>query len=140
MNESSNPQATAKKKILVVDDDSQIALVFQGALNKAGFDAKIANNGAHCFEALAKETFDLVLLDEMMPDMQGNDILQKLKTDPATKNLKVAMITNFSKDEMVKEAYDRGAVEYILKYQVTPDDLVEKVNSLLSAPKEVAEV
>lgn len=137
--DNNNPQVQNKKKILIVDDDASIASVFQTALNNAGFEVRVAENGARGLEIAAAEAFDLILLDEMMPDMQGNDVLQRLKTDAATKNIKVAMITNFAKEEMIKEAYDRGAVEYILKYQISADDLVKKVQSILQERAEVPE-
>lgn len=75
--------------------------------------------------------FDLVLMDQMMPDMSGNDALQTLKADPTLNKIPVAMLTNFSHDQVVTEALGRGAVDYILKYQVSHEDLVKKVQQIL---------
>ena len=66
-----------------------------------------------------------------MPEMSGNDALLLLKQDEMTKNIPVAMLTNFSHDELVNQALGRGAVEYILKYQISHEDLVNKVKGIL---------
>ena len=63
--------------------------------------------------------------------MSGIDVLKTLKASEETKNIPVAMLTNFGHDEMIKEALNLGATDYILKYQVAPSDLVEKVKSLV---------
>ncbi len=122
---------TQKKKVLIIDDEPSVSTVFETALRNAGFDVKVVDNGTKGLELALAEPFDLVLLDEMMPDIQGNDVLKAIKADQKTANVKVAMLTNFAQDEMIKEAFDRGAVEYILKYQISTDDLVKKVNSML---------
>lgn len=128
-----NTQNQIKKKVLLVDDDSSVVSVFQTALTNAGFDVKVAENGAKGIESAKADVFDLILLDEMMPDMQGNDVLKSLKADQKTVNIKIAILTNFAQDEMVKEALSAGAVDYILKYQISTDDLVKKVKALLGS-------
>lgn len=119
------------KKILLVDDEIELAQIFETALRSAGYDVKTASNGKSGLALAQAEPFDLILLDQMMPDLSGNEVLKTLKANEATKNIKVAMLTNFGHDEMVKEALYSGAVDYILKYQVSGDDIVPKVKSLL---------
>lgn len=118
-------------KILLVDDEVELAQVFDVALRGAGYEVKLASNGKGALDAAKAEPFDLIMLDQMMPDMSGNEVLKALKADPATAQMKVAMLTNFGHDTMVKEALFAGAVDYILKYQVSGDDIVAKVKSLI---------
>lgn len=119
------------QKILLVDDELDTATVFETVLKQGGFEVTIANNGQGALSSCKTDTFDLVLLDQMMPDMSGNDVLRALKEDPATKEVPVAMLTNFSHDELVKEALNRGAIDYILKYQISHEDLLKKVKGIL---------
>lgn len=119
------------KRILLVDDEEETRNVFETALKTAGYDVTPVVNGKETLNILGSEQFDLVLLDQMMPDMSGNETLRSIKANPANKELKVAMLTNFGHDEMVKEALNLGAVDYILKYQVSGDDLIKKVKGIL---------
>jgi DNA-binding response OmpR family regulator len=96
---------------------------------------KVASNGQGALALVKSDTFDLVLLDQMMPDMSGNDVLRHLKEDEASKGIPVAMLTNFSHDELVKEALNRGAIDYILKYQISHEDLLKKVKGILEHRK-----
>lgn len=118
-------------KVLIVDDEIAISSVFETALKQAGFEVKIAVDGKSGLQLAKTDVFDLILLDQMMPDLSGNDVLKSLKADDATKQMKVAMLTNFGHDTMVKDALYTGAVDYILKYQISPDDLVTKVKTLI---------
>ncbi len=119
------------KSILLVDDEQQTASVFQTGLKSAGYDVTLAKNGQEALDAVAKTKFDIILLDQMMPDMSGNDVLKKLKENETTKNIPVAMLTNFGHDELVKGALNAGAEDYILKYQVEPKDVVAKIKRLI---------
>lgn len=119
------------KKILLADDEAQVAQVFEVALKNAGFEVKMVDSGAAALAAAKAEVFDLILLDQVMNDMKGNDVLKQLKGDPATQNTPVAMLTNFSQDGLVKDALEHGAAEYILKYQVSTDDLIGKVKNIV---------
>lgn len=123
--------ASGKKNILLVDDEKETATVFQVGLTSAGFNVVWVENGQRALDTVKQNKFDLVLLDQMMPDMSGNDVLRALKADDTTKNIPVAMLTNFGHDEMVKDALNLGANDYILKYRVEAKDLVTKVQSLL---------
>lgn len=119
------------KKILIVDDELQIASIFQTALKTAGFDAKIATSGKDGIDLAKSEHFDLILLDQMIGDLSGNEVLKTLKQDLSFKNTPIAMLTNFGHDTLIKEAMEQGAVDYILKYQISTNDLISKVKSIL---------
>lgn len=119
------------KRILIVDDEIAVASVFETALKNAGFDVKVAPDAKTGQATALSEHFDLILLDQMLPDMSGNEILKNLKQEEKTKGIPIAMLTNFGHDTMVKEALFAGAADYILKYQISTDDLVNKVKTLL---------
>lgn len=119
------------KKILLVDDEADTATVFETILKQAGYEVVVANNGQEALSTAKTGVFDLILMDQMMPDMSGNDALQQLKADPVVGKVPVAMLSNFSHDQLITEALGRGAVDYILKYQVSHDDLVKKVKEIL---------
>jgi DNA-binding response OmpR family regulator len=119
------------KTILIVDDDKQLATVFQAALTAVGYQVRVANDGTSGMDAARQQKFDLILLDEMMPDMSGNEVLKTLKSDEATKSMPIAMLTNFGNNDLVKDALDNGAADYILKYQVSPTDLPGKVKGIV---------
>jgi len=119
------------KTILIVDDEPQAVGVFQTALTSSGYAAFVANSGKHALETLKKEKIDAVLLDEMMPDMSGNDLIKQIKQDQLLQNIHIIMLTNFGNEELVKEAISIGARDYILKYQITPTDLATKIKNLI---------
>jgi CheY-like chemotaxis protein len=119
------------KNVLLIDDERETAQVFETGLSSAGFSVVVASDGAGALDAVKTNKFDVILIDQMMPDMSGIDVLRALKADEGTKNIPCAMLTNFGHDEMVKEALNLGANDYILKYQVAPSDLVAKVKRLV---------
>ncbi len=119
------------KRILLVDDEEETRNVFQTALKSGGFDVSVLSDGKEVLDLLQTQQFDLILLDQMMPEMSGNETLKNIKANPNTASMKVSMLTNFGHDDMVKEALNLGAIGYILKYQVSPEDLVTKVKEMI---------
>ena len=119
-------------KILLVDDDTELAAVFEAALKKEGHDVILAYEGKAGLEKAKIEKPNVILLDQILPDITGNDVLKLIKDDPQTKIIPVAMLSNFGQNELVQEAMNRGAVDYILKYQIETVDLVSKVKGILN--------
>lgn len=118
-------------KVLLIDDDQALVAVFESALTQEGFQVVVAYDGRTGIERATSEKPNLVLLDQVIPDMAGNDVLRALKQDNNTKSIPVAMLSNFGQNQLVQDALSQGAVDYILKYQVEPQDLVHKVKELL---------
>lgn len=114
-------------KVLLIDDDEALLTIFSKALLREGIKTVLSLTGADGLEKAQSEAFDLILLDQVLPDATGNEVLAKLKADDKTKDIPVLILSNFSQEELVKEAMNEGATEYILKYQVAPHDLVNKV-------------
>jgi DNA-binding response OmpR family regulator len=118
-------------KILLIDDDEALAMIFGTALKKQGFAVSSANTGKNGLEMAKAEQPDFILLDQILPDMKGNDVLISLKEDLDTSHIPIAMLSNYGQTELVQDAINHGAVDYILKYQVEPQDLVNKVQELM---------
>jgi len=118
-------------KILIIDDDKTIGELFSYALNKSGLDSILALDGRSGLNKAKVEKVDLILLDEVLPDIPGNEILKTLKLDITTQHIPIIIISNFSQEELVKEAINAGALDYIFKYQIEPQDLVERVKKVL---------
>ena len=118
-------------KVLIVDDDENISAVFEAALQKSGLETVFSLNGKSGIDKARLEKPDLILLDEVLPDIPGNEVLKTLKTDSKTQSIPVIILSNFSQEELVKEAINNGAMDYVFKYQVEPADLVSKVKQAL---------
>lgn len=118
-------------KVLIIDDDEALGAVFETALQKSGLETVFALNGQSGIDKAKSERPDLVLLDQVLPDISGNEVLRTLKMDTHTQRIPVLMLSNFSQEELVKEAIDNGAMDYVFKYQVEPQDLVGKVKQAL---------
>jgi len=120
-------------KVLLVDDDEALIEVFSTALKQDGFETVTAPDGKTGIEKAKTENPDLVLLDQVLPDISGNEVLKQLKADEQTKNIPVIILSNFSQEELVKEAINEGAFDYVFKYQAATSDVVEKVKEALKA-------
>lgn len=119
-------------KVLLIDDELAVASVFETALKNAGFEVKIAGDARNGITLAQSEPFDAILLDQMLPDLSGNEVLKTIKSSGVNMSTPISMLSNFSNDVTVKEAMGLGANDYIMKYEVSPDVLVQKVNALTS--------
>ena len=118
-------------KVLIVDDDESLGAIFETALQKGGLETLFALSGKSGIDKAIAEKPDLILLDQVLPDISGNEVLKTLKTNVRTQQIPVIILSNFSQEELVKEAINNGALDYIFKYQVEPQDLVNKVRQAL---------
>jgi twitching motility two-component system response regulator PilH len=119
-------------KVLIVDDDQLTAATWAMGLKSAGLEVITATNGQDGINQVKTQKPDMVLLDQIMPDMLGNAVLTQLKSDPETAPIPVMLISNYNENQMMKEAIEKGAVDYILKYQIETKDLVDKVKTTLT--------
>jgi DNA-binding response OmpR family regulator len=124
---------TDTKKILLVEDDALIRNLYSRALEKEGFTIEQAENGTEGYSKMQQGGYDLVLLDIMLPGMNGVDILKKLKDIPSTTpNKKIVVLTNLD-EEVVKddgEAY--GVTAYWVKNQIDVLRLADEVKKVLA--------
>jgi DNA-binding response OmpR family regulator len=103
------------KKILVVDDEEHVVAAIVTNLQLEGYEVIPAYNGAEALELVREEKPDLVVLDVMMPEMSGWEVLQNLKNNPATENLPVIMLTALSQDRDIERGWELEANAYLTK-------------------------
>jgi CheY-like chemotaxis protein len=104
-----------KHKVLIVDDNPDSIAIMRSILESRGYDVAAAQSGAEALDFLQRETVNLVLLDIMMPEMSGTEVLQRIKDNAATGRLPVILVTAKTQDEDVLSGYQYGADYYITK-------------------------
>jgi DNA-binding response OmpR family regulator len=117
------------KKVLIIEDDSFLQGLAANKLQKSDFDVSASSTGEDALTQLADNKFDILLLDLMLPDISGFDILKNLKD--SNRKLPVIVFSNLSDDVNIKKAIDLGATEYLIKSNFTLEELVEKVKKLV---------
>jgi two-component system, OmpR family, response regulator ResD len=123
---------SGQKKILLVEDEDFIRDLYVRQLSKSGFQVQSAADGTTGLNTLLSDNFDLVLLDIMLPGMNGLQILREYKTkNPTTKTI-VILLTNLGQEAVIKEGFELGAQAYIIKASYTPDQVVNEVKNALA--------
>lgn len=122
------------KRILVVEDDQFLRELYVDILTSAGYQIEQAPDGEVGFEMMKKGGYDLVLLDIMLPKMDGISILRKLKeeTPPETPNQIVVVLSNLGQESIIAEAVQLGARGYMIKSDLTPEQALNEVQRYLS--------
>ena len=118
-------------KILLIDDDESLTSVYATGLTKEGMEVVVSSTGIAGLNKLKTGKFDLVVLDQVLPDASGLELLKEIKSTEEIKNIPVIILSNFGQEELVKQAIDIGAAEYIFKYQVEISDVVKKIKAVL---------
>lgn len=116
-----------KKKILLVEDDTALASVYKSRLELEGFEVAHVPNGELALSTALEFKPDLVVLDAMMPKINGFDVLDILRNTPETTNVHVIMLTALSQPSDKERAKDLGADDYLVKSQVVISDVVERI-------------
>lgn len=117
----------AGKKILIIEDDFFVRDIYQKKLSDSGFSVESAADGLEGLERLRSHVPDLIILDIFMPYVDGREVLREIKSHEEWKHIPVILLTNFSASEGVKDGFDLGAVEYLIKSHFTPSEVLEKV-------------
>lgn len=120
------------KKILLVEDEDLLRELYKRQLDLSGISTDAFGNGKGALESLSRNQYSLVLLDIMLPDTNGLDILKQIKQDPRLKALPVILLTNLGQESIIKQGFDLGAEGYLIKASYTPDQIVEEVKNILS--------
>lgn len=121
------------KKILVVEDDFYIRDLYERALKKSGYEVSVASDGQEAIEITKTNTFDLILLDILLPKVTGIDVLRTLR-DPAStaKDTPVFLITNLGQEDIIKQAFKIGADGYLLKARLSPENIADEIAAYFS--------
>jgi DNA-binding response OmpR family regulator len=117
------------KKILIADDEKALAKALQLKLNHSGFETSTAFDGAEALEMLKKESFDLLLLDLVMPKMDGFQVLEEIAK--LSKKPKVIVTSNLGQEEDAEKAKSKGAIHFFVKSDTPITEIVEYVRSAL---------
>src|SRR3989304_7717333 len=120
-----------KRKVLIIEDDIALYNMYSTELSLKGYEVLNVSDGSKAFEEAKKEKPDLVLLDVMLPQKNGLAILEELKSNEDTRDIRVVMLTNYGTDENISKAVELGAEDYIMKYNIVPSELSSKINAIL---------
>src|SRR3989338_5573057 len=123
------------KKILLVEDEDFIRDLYVRQLTKEGFQVKSAPDCQTGLNTLKAETFDLLLLDIMLPGMNGLQLLREFKTNNPQSPMITILLTNLGQEAVIKEGFELGAQAYLIKASYTPDQVVNEVKNALQNPQ-----
>lgn len=121
------------KKILLVEDEQIISEMYQTKLKSDGYDVLMADNGSDGLKMAISEKPDLVLLDIMLPLLDGFSVLEKMKANEAIAAIPVVMVTNLSTEEDRQKGERMGALDYLVKSNMTPEQLSQAIAKYLKA-------
>jgi len=131
----SNEQSGAAPRVLVVEDEPDIAALIAYQLTREGFRVQTAGTGPEALDAVAREVPDLVVLDRMLPGLSGDEVLARLKSEPATAGVPVLVLTAKREQEDRIEGLELGADDYLTK-PFSPRELVLRARAILRRVQE----
>jgi len=120
-----------KVKVLIVDDDAFLSGIYATKLELEGFAVVTARDGDEGLKAAFKEKPDLILLDVLMPKLDGFEVLKRLKAEESTKATPVIMLTNLGQKEDIEKGLEEGAIDYLIKAHFVPAEAVAKIKKVL---------
>ncbi len=129
-----------RDKILLVEDSKVVQQMYRNKLTFEQFNVLTADNGMEAIKILSQEKPDIILLDLMMPIMDGYKVLQVVKTDPRLANIPVLVFSAKGQSEEVEKALNLGAAGYIVKATTKPNEVVDQIRKVLSQKPKVQEL
>ncbi len=120
-----------KTSVLIIEDDSYISDMYKIKLESENFEVATAKDGIIGIKMLEKQKPDIILLDVVMPKMDGFDVLKIIKKNIELKGIPVVLLTNLGQKENVEKGFDLGADSYIIKAHFTPSEVIEKIREVL---------
>jgi len=123
------------KKILLIEDDPIIIRMYKIQLKKSGYEVAVAGTGKEGLEKSSSEKPDLIVLDLVLPEMDGFKVLEKIKNNPQTKHIPVVVLSNLGKEANIQRGVDLGASAYLIKAQLKPSQVLEKIKQILNSTK-----
>ena len=119
------------QKILIVEDECDLRELYARQFAKAGYEVDQLEKGDTVIDAIKNTSYDMVLLDVMLPGLNGIGVLRMLREDDQLKNMPIIMISNLGDEKVIQEAKKLGILDYIIKATLTPRQIVEKVSQTL---------
>lgn len=123
-----------KKKILLIEDDLAVVRILETKLEIEGYEVLSAYNGKTGLEKVMKEKPNLILLDILLPKMNGFEVLRKIKENSETSSIPVMILSNLGEDENINRGIKLGAKDYIVKAHYNLEEIVRKIRQILSHP------
>ena len=120
------------KSILLVEDDPFVVDIYTKKLTEAGFSVEVAQDREETLKKISEKKPDLLLLDIVLPNIEGWDLLKEIKEDLAFKDLKVAILSNLGQKADVEKGLKLGATRYFIKAHYTPTQVVEEIKKILA--------
>lgn len=121
-----------KITVLLVEDDSFLLGMYATKFEIENFNVITAEDGEKGLKAAKEKNPDIILLDILMPRMNGVEVLEELKKDDSTKNIPVILLTNLNQREEIERCMSMGADDYLIKAHFMPSEVIEKVKNILS--------
>jgi DNA-binding response OmpR family regulator len=118
--------------ILVVEDETFLVKIYTVKLKKEGFDVTIATDGEQAVKMAGEVKPDIILLDLILPKMNGFEALEKMRTNPDLKKTPVIVLSNLGQDEDIKRAESLGATDYLVKANFSIQDVIAKIRATLA--------
>ena len=120
------------KKVLIIDDDVKLTEIYSEVLKGAGFEIVVVNQANTAIESISAQRPDLVLLDILMPEVSGLELLETIKNNESINQIPIVFLTNLRDDDTIKQGLAKGAVGYLMKTELTPGQVVEEVKFFLN--------
>ncbi len=122
----------AKKNILIIEDDEFFRGLLVKRLAKEEFEVSVASDGKEAIEKTKKVKPDLILLDLVLPLVDGFEVLKKIKEDTSTSSIPIIILSNLDKKEDIERGLQLGAMDYMVKSQFTLDIIITRIKSIFS--------
>jgi len=119
------------KKIILIEDDEFLFDVYKLKLEKENFKVKIVQDGSKALEKIKNYKPDMILLDIVLPNLDGWEILKKIKSDDEIKNIPVIILSNLAQEDQIKKSLKLGAVKYLVKSQYMPSEIIQEIKKVL---------
>jgi len=120
------------KKILLVEDDPFLIEIYSTKLKEAGFQVDTAEDGDTALRKVKENLPELMLLDVVLPNFNGWEILRKIKEDKEIKSVKVVILSNLGEKEEIEKGINLGATKYLVKAHYTPSEVITEVKKILN--------
>ena len=119
------------KKILLIDDDPFLSEIYSVKLKESDFEVEVVESGEQVLEKIKEKTPDLILLDIVLPKVDGWSILEEIRKDPKFNNVKVVVLSNLGQKGEIEKGLEMGAQKYLIKAHYTPSEIVNQIKELL---------
>lgn len=119
------------KSILLIEDDPFLIDIYVTKLGEAGFSVEVANDGQTALRNLEEKKPDMVILDIVLPKIDGWEILRKINSTPKLKDLKVIILSNLGQKEEVEKGINLGSIKYLIKAHYTPSEVVQEIKEII---------